>query len=391
MKRHFRLLGYLIGFFLICGGLVRIWNTFTAFANLEEAEGVIINFHTHEGDPDIYHPNVSFLYRGDTLLVEGTKDEEGEFTGKRVTVIFPPGKPDEAKIKSVPWFISALLILAGIWCVGLVGFISLLERENVQRQISEKISAPEYESKIPKLVLFGFLAALLIGLTYHFTAEKIKNPGNSTEIGGLILLGFLAFIFTAVVLLNLFSLIIESKLIPVDAEFSKLLGPFRELSASGEVTYYWRIQCKWLHPETNQWITFTSSLISGVELYYPQPFIRVEAHRKMPAKYYTVNLALVSKTPASGITLLDAETMSRWREKEAQWKEAVKRKFQRSLRAKIGRLLNCLLNFLKRNEKAVRGVSIVLVLLGIIHVGRDREDPSENDISDDDNDTDTDV
>lgn len=381
-------MGYLIGFFLICGGLFRISNTFTALANLEEAEGVIINFHTHEGDPDSYHPNVSFLYKGDSLLVEGTKDEEGEFTGKVVTVTFPPGKPNEAKIKSVPWFLSALLILAGIWCIGLVGFVNLLEQENVQRQTSEKISVPEYKSKIPVLMLFGFLAALLIGLTYHFTAEKIKNPSNSTEIGGLILMGFLAFIFTGVVLLNLFSLIIESKLIPVDAEFTKLLGPFRELSASGEVTYYWRIQCKWLQPETNQWITFTSGLISGVELYYPQTFIRVQAHRKMPAKYYTVNLALVSKTPVIGLTLLDAETMSRWLEKEAHWKEAVKRKFQRSLRAKIGRLLNRLLNFLKRNEKAVRGVSIVLVLLGITHVGRDLEDSSENDIRDDDNNTD---
>lgn len=383
-KRSAKITVLILGLILLGMGGFQLINSLGQVSDLARAEGVITGFHFHEGNPNAYHPNMIFIYQGDTVFIEGDTDEEGQQTGKHVTLVFPPAKPQEASILSVPWFFSAVLMLAGIWCLGTVGYLRLLESTaTLKKKKAQDSVEPKRISNVPGLLLFSLLAILLTCLTYFLTVRKLAHPDNETEWGGLIGLGIIAFLFVAMCLLNWWGLILESRVIRVEADFTRVIGPYRELTLAGEVNYYWKIKCEWINPLTNSLVTFTSGYVKGTELYYTQPKISVYTNPVRPEYMYVIDLSYLSHIPGKGITIVDPSVRETLDKQETRWVNAVKSGHQKSLRGKVGRKLNWLLDWFQRNPRRAKAITIFSLVTGIgAKAGKAETDKFEIDFED---------
>lgn len=144
----------------------------------EEQPGSVVSF-DQSGNPTI-----AFRYNGASREMQtGPSDDITE--GQTVTVHFPPGRPEEAEVKSFfsMWFVTLFL---GIFAVvfggiGGIGFYSIIKRDKLKQELfvmrrGQRITVPIAEITMNySLQVNGRHPYVIIGLWHDKTANIMRE------------------------------------------------------------------------------------------------------------------------------------------------------------------------------------------------------------------------
>ncbi|NJN42814.1 MAG: DUF3592 domain-containing protein [Flammeovirgaceae bacterium] len=83
----------------------------------EETEGIITGFHTHAKNSENSFPNVTFLYKGDSVFSKIDYYSSDMEIGQTVVVVFPPGEPENAEMKSSLWFVPLFFLFFSLFFI----------------------------------------------------------------------------------------------------------------------------------------------------------------------------------------------------------------------------------------------------------------------------------
>jgi hypothetical protein len=327
-----------IGLTIAGTGLYFGYKNIQSSSSFEQAEGIITGFHSHKND-DADHgwPNLTFVYKGDSIFSKIDYYHSGMEVGQTITVVFPPNDPKNAEIKSSLWALPLILIFFSLFFIIPSLLVILLDGKK-----SEKVEAADKldEKKEPAMIkgipqqkkgkestLVGQLiittvAGLLVWLVVFQLNEQLRDSGSpSMSWDGIIVVGIIALIFSLLSLVGWFGSVIELLSIDVDAEFVSVTNAERTVSEDGKVKYKWKLECKWNDPRTGRQVIFTSGPFEGEVVFYNRSKIKVSVLLQKPKAFYAVDMSFISTTDQTGIPLVDCTLLSQVEAAEVLFKE----------------------------------------------------------------------
>jgi hypothetical protein len=107
----------IVGIVLVGIAMYSAYQNIQKSISYEKAEGIITGFHKHSKNSKNSYPNVTFLYKGDSVFSKIDYYSSDMEIGQTVVVIFPANNPESAEIKSSLWFVPGVLLMLSLFFI----------------------------------------------------------------------------------------------------------------------------------------------------------------------------------------------------------------------------------------------------------------------------------